>query len=145
MGEGPDENRLRAVSKSLDLDGSLTFAAPPADLASVYRAVDMLMLVSDWGGSGLHLLEGLARGVPTIATGGGEILSLLGEDGICTLVKPGDPEALAEAGQGLLSDSERARQQVQKGIDHVRDHFPMRTMLDNLEALHENICNQVLS
>ena len=145
LGEGPDENRLRAVSKSLDLDGSLTFAAPPADLASVYRAVDMLMLVSDWGGSGLHLLEGLARGVPTIATGGGEILSLLGEDGICTLVKPGDPEALAEAGQGLLSDSERARQQVQKGIDHVRDHFPMRTMLDNLEALHENICNQVLS
>ena len=56
------------------MDGVLTFAAPPADPDSVYRAVDLLMLVSDWGGSGLHLLEGLARGVPTIATGGGEIL-----------------------------------------------------------------------
>ena len=36
-------------------------------------------------------------------------------------------------------------ERIAKGIDHVRDHFPMRTMLDNLEALHENICNQVLS
>jgi len=144
LGEGPDESRLRSVSKSLDMDGSLTFVAPPADPDSVYRAVDLLMLVSDWGGSGLHLLEGLARGVPTIATGGGEILSLLGEEGICTLVRPGDPEALAEAGLSLLSDPETALEQSRRGIEHVREHFPMRAMLDNLEALHENICTQVV-
>ena len=143
LGEGPDESRLRRVSKSLDMDGVLTFAAPPADPDSVYRAVDLLMLVSDWGGSGLHLLEGLARGVPTIATGGGEILSLLGEEGICTLVRPGDPEALADAGQQLLANPEKALQQAQKGIEHVREHFPMRTMLDKLEALHENISTQL--
>ena len=100
------------------------------------------MLVSDWGGSGLHLLEGLARGVPTIATGGGEILSLLGEEGVCTLVKPGDPEALAAAGKELLADPEKARRHAEKGIEHVREHFPMRTMLDKLEALHENLCTQ---
>jgi len=143
LGEGPDERRLRSVSKSLDLDGTLTFVAPPADPDSVYRAVDLLMLVSDWGGSGLHLLEGLARGVPTIATGGGEILSLLGAEGICTLVRPGDPQALADAGLNLLSDPEKALQQSKRGIEHVREQFPMRTMLDNLEALHENVCTQV--
>ena len=145
LGEGPDETRLRGFSKSLDMDGVLTFAAPPADPDSVYRAVDLLMLVSDWGGSGLHLLEGLARGVPTIATGGGEILSLLGEEGICTLVKPGDPEALAEAGRELLADPEKAQRQASKGIEHVREHFPMRTMLDKLEALHENLSTQSTS
>ncbi|MGE4620011.1 MAG: glycosyltransferase family 4 protein [Planctomycetota bacterium] len=140
LGEGPDERRLRSVCKSMDLEGHLTFAAPPADVDAVYRAFDILMLVSDWGGAGVHMLEGLARGIPTIATGGGEILSLLGEEGICTLVRHGDSEALAQAGAGLLADPDRARQQAEKGVEHVRSHYPMRAMLDRVEDLHENLC-----
>ena len=140
LGEGPDEGRLRSVCKSMDLEGHLTFAAPPADVDAVYRAFDVLMLVSDWGGAGLHMLEGLARGIPTIATGGGEILSLLGEEGICTLVRPGDPEALAQAGARLLADPERARKQAEKGIEHVRSQYPMRAMLDHVEEMHESLC-----
>lgn len=140
LGEGPDERRLRSVCKSMDLEGHLTFAAPPADVDAVYRAFDILMLVSDWGGAGVHMLEGLARGVPTIATGGGEILSLLGEEGICTLVRPGDPEALAQAGTRLLADPERARKQAEKGVGYVRSHYPMRAMLDRVEDLHQSLC-----
>ncbi len=139
LGEGPDERRLRSVCKSMDLEGHLTFAAPPADVDAVYRAFDVLMLVSDWGGTGLHMLEGLARGIPTIATGGGEVLSLLGEEGICTLVRPGDPEALAQEGARLLADPLRARKQVTLGVEHVRSHFPMRAMLDRVEELHETL------
>lgn len=139
LGEGPDERRLRSVCKTMDLEGHLTFAAPPADIDAVYRAFDVLMLVSDWGGAGLHMLEGLARGIPTIATGGGEILSLLGEEGICTLVRPGDPEALAEEGERLLADPQRARNQVVVGVEHVRRHFPMRAMLERVEELHKSL------
>ncbi|MGE4601731.1 MAG: glycosyltransferase family 4 protein [Planctomycetota bacterium] len=141
LGEGPDEPRLRSVCKSMDLEGHLTFAAPPADVDAVYRAFDVLMLVSDWGGAGLHMLEGLARGIPTIATGGGEILSLLGEEGVCTLVRPGDSEALAQAGARLLADPERARKQAKKGIEHVRNQYPMRAMLDRVEEMHESLCH----
>ncbi|MEC9476187.1 MAG: glycosyltransferase family 4 protein [Planctomycetota bacterium] len=139
LGEGPDEGRLRSVCKSMDLEGHLTFAAPPADVDAVYRAFDVLMLVSDWGGAGVHLLEGLARGVPTIATGGGEILSLLGEEGVCTLVRPRDPEALAQAGARLLADPERAKKQAEKGVEYVRNTYPMRVMLDRVEELHESL------
>jgi len=44
----------------------------------------------------------------------------------------------------LLSDPETALEESRRGIEHVREHFPMRAMLDNLEALHENICTQVV-
>ena len=91
-----------------------------------------------------HRIVGSVR-LAAASTGGGEILSLLGEEGICTLVKPGDPEALAEAGRELLADPEKAQRQASKGIEHVREHFPMRTMLDKLEALHENLSTQSTS
>lgn len=139
LGEGPDERRLRSVCKSMDLEGHLTFAAPPADVDAVYRAFDVLMLVSDWGGTGLHMLEGLARGIPTIATSGGDVLSLLGEEGVCTLVRPDDPEALAQAGERLLADPARAQKQIELGVKHVREHFPMRAMIDRVEELHESL------
>lgn len=145
LGEGPDEGRLRSVCKSMDLEGHLTFAAPPADVDAVYRAFDVLMLVSDWGGAGVHLLEGLARGVPTIATGGGEILSLLGEEGVCTLVRPRDPEALAQSGARLLADPERAKKQAEKGVEFVRNQYPICAMLDRVEELHESLCQAITS
>jgi glycosyltransferase involved in cell wall biosynthesis len=54
-------------------------------------------------------------------------------------VRPDDPEALAQAGERLLADPARAQKQIELGVKHVREHFPMRAMIDRVEELHENL------
>ncbi len=49
-GEGPDEVRLRQATKALGLEDVVTFATPRAGVEHVYRASDVMVLVSDWGG-----------------------------------------------------------------------------------------------
>ncbi|MEE8142977.1 MAG: glycosyltransferase [Planctomycetota bacterium] len=70
-GEGPNEPRLRNQTKELKLADCVTFVQPQKNFHEIYSAINILVIVSDWGGVGLNLLEGMARGCPVIATGGG--------------------------------------------------------------------------
>ena len=124
-GEGPDENRLREMAKQLEISDIVTFAQPQIEPASIYQVLDLLVVVSDWGGVGLTLLEGMAHGLPVIATGGGEVFSLLGEEDVCGLVPPGDAERLADEIMALVDDPERSRELGEKAREHVLRHYPI--------------------
>jgi len=139
LGEGPDEGRLRRVCRKLDLEGSVTFAEPPASLDAVYGSFDLFVLVSDWGGVGVHLLEGMVRGKSVIATGGGDVLSFLGEEGICELVPPGEPDLLARASLDLLADPARGEKIGLRAREHVLQHYPAREMLAQTEAFYASL------
>lgn len=109
-GEGPDENRLRRLARELKLNDIVTFVQPTADSARVYELLDILVVVSDWGGVGLTLLEGMAHGLPVIATGGGEVFPFMAEEDVCVIAPPGDEQRLAEEIVTLLHDPLRARE-----------------------------------
>lgn len=143
-GEGPDEARLRRVTKELDLDDIVTFATPQAGIEHVYRASDVMVLVSDWGGIGIHLIEGMAQGRPVVATGTGEVLSLLGESGICELVHSGDRPAIAAAVAALVRDPERRRELGERARSYVLEHFPLSEAVERIEAYYREVQERVV-
>src|SRR4029077_9932106 len=96
-GDGPDRDALREA-----LPGRVHYAGllPKAELWSFYAALDCLAVPSltrpRWkeqlGGT---LLDGLAMGVPVVASASGGLPDAIGEAGV--LVPEGDAFALAEA------------------------------------------------
>ncbi len=98
-----------AVSARIVGDGRL---APPHprvswlglrdDVPALLAEADVLVVPSRWEGFGLVALEGMAAGVPVIATNVGGLGPLVGDAGV--LVPPGDVQALGAALARVLGD-----------------------------------------
>ena len=144
-GEGPDEARLRREAEALGLEDAVTFATPQAGIEHVYRASDVMVLVSDWGGMGIHLLEGMAQERPVVATGSGEVLSLLGESGICELARAEDHEELAESVAALIRDPERRAALGRRAREYVLEHFPLATAIERTEDYYRETIDRVIA
>jgi len=99
VGKGPDlENvKLQVARLGIEANFRLTGFVSDEDLPSYYNVADLFVLPSK-SGEGLPLvaLEGMACGLPVIATDVGGIREILRED-YGKLVAPNKPELFAEA------------------------------------------------
>jgi glycosyltransferase involved in cell wall biosynthesis len=105
VGQGP---RLPAIRQAADGLANLRFVASVADMPPLLRSLDAIALCSAHEGAPLSLLEGMACGLPVVATAVGGVPHLVGGDhGLAagTLVPPHDPGALAAAMLRLHSDA----------------------------------------
>lgn len=65
-GSGADADRLRRLACELGVLERVRFAGTVKDLAPLYRASDVCLLLSDWEGFGLVVIEAAQFGVPTV-------------------------------------------------------------------------------
>ena len=96
-GDGPLRAELEARAKSLGFGNRVQFLGYRSDVPQLVSALDTYVLPSLWEGLPLALLEGLAIGIPLVATtvGGNPEVIVPGENGY--LVPPKDEAALADA------------------------------------------------
>ena len=109
VGDGPERDRLQQLAKQWDL-AAVRFLDNRPDVPQLLAASDLFVLPSLWEGLPMALLEGMATGLPVIATdvAGSRQVVVPGESGM--LVPAGDPRALASAMTHLLDDdAERNR------------------------------------
>ncbi|MBF0176879.1 MAG: glycosyltransferase [Magnetococcales bacterium] len=94
-GEPAVRERLNRLAIDLDLADHLIWAGPRDDMAAVYNALDLGVSSSAFGeGFSGVIGEGMACGLPFVATHVGDAASIIGETGSC--VPPKDPAAMAE-------------------------------------------------
>jgi glycosyltransferase involved in cell wall biosynthesis len=127
--------RLRARAASLGLAaqvaiGETAFAPDPAP-----SPVPILVVPSREEGFGLVLLEGMARGMPIVATQVGGIPEVARPEVEAVLVPPRDPRALARAIARVHADPVLAAKLVQNGRARVAA-FPVATMVDAYHRLY---------
>jgi len=90
-------------------------------LPDLLRGADLLVVPSRWAEpSGLTAMEGLASGLPVIASRVGGLPDLVGAAGV--LVEPDDPLALAEAIATLADDPEARWRASQRARVHAVAH-----------------------
>ncbi|MEO7319460.1 MAG: glycosyltransferase, partial [Chthoniobacteraceae bacterium] len=107
VGDGPEENPLRAHAAKSGFNGELQFraAVPREEIAEVFAAADVFALSSDYEGYPRVLMEAAAAGLPivTTAVSGSDEAVADGETG--SIVPVGDAAAFAEKLDLLLGDS----------------------------------------
>jgi glycosyltransferase involved in cell wall biosynthesis len=127
IGKGDAIPKYQKMAKKLGLDDHIVFPGPVEDpeLADYYRWADVCVLPSTNGseGLGLVLLVAAACQTPIIGTRVGGIPNVILHNSTGLLVEPGDVNALAEAIERILADSELATTLGANGHRHVKEYF----------------------
>lgn len=129
-GTGPEERRLRALARQLNLTDHLTFITNLPDFRSAIRAMDIFCLPSLMQGLGTVMLEAMSLGRPVIATGVGGVTSIVRDDGTGLVVPAADSNTLAERILELLKDPIRARAIGSAARQQVIESFDARQMVE---------------
>jgi len=96
------------------------------DVAAIYRAMDVNLLVSSEEGFGRTIIEAGAAGRPSIGTRIGGIPELIVESGTGWLVPDADPGALADALCDAARDPARRGAMGAAALARARGHFTIQ-------------------
>lgn len=127
---------LMAQAKALGLTDHVHFMGLRQDVANIFRASDIGVLCSHEEGFSNALLEGMAAGLPMVATdagGNGEAVI----DGITGKVVPiSDSVALGGAILQLVTDQGLARKMGKAGRKRIEQQFSLSSCVDRYEKLY---------
>ena len=125
VGEGAEEERLKALSKALGI-GSITLFAGRVSRREIYSAIkgfDIAAVPSREEGFGLSALEAMAAGVPVVASRVDALQEVVLE-GVTGLLCPvGNPESFADSLARLVDDPLLRKSMGTAGVAHVASMY----------------------
>ncbi|RJL23621.1 glycosyltransferase [Bailinhaonella thermotolerans] len=139
IGEGPWEERLRALALHLGVADRVAFRGRARDLARECAEASIVAVTGEFGGPPPALPEAAAYGVPAVSFDGpGGIRSLVAHDRTGVLVPPSDEDAFAGALTRLMRDRALRLRMGSRAREHV-SHLRLERVLDRWEELFEEI------
>ncbi|MBN2432594.1 MAG: glycosyltransferase family 4 protein [Acidobacteria bacterium] len=138
-GDGPLRARLEQQAVDLSLTGSVIFLGQVADIRDVLASLDVLVLPSRKEGLGVSILEGMAMGVPVVASAVGGIPDAVRDGVNGFLVPPEEPAALAERLADVLTDPALAGRFGRAGREIVCAEFTVEQMGRRYEELYRRL------
>jgi glycosyltransferase involved in cell wall biosynthesis len=145
---GPDQDgtergsylrECKALAARLGLSRNVRFAGavPNRDLPALLRRSRVLAVPSVWGEPlGVVVLEGLACGIPVVATRVGGIPELIHEGRTGLLVPPADSGALGRALLAALHDDALQEHASTCGPDSVARHHTWNAVSERLQSIY---------
>jgi glycosyltransferase involved in cell wall biosynthesis len=153
VGYGPEEQRLRRLTRTLQLEDRIRWVGQVDHLAvrSLLRENDLFVLASriarDGDRDGLPnvVVEALSQGLPVVASRISALPEII-EDGVNgRLVPPEDPAALAAALSALIEDPAARRRMGAAGIHRVAEGWDVEVGVRRLLTLLRRALGEVAS
>lgn len=119
---------LQTLVSTLNLGDQIHFLGFQKDPFPFYRAIDALIMASDFETFGMSTIESLAHNTPVIASNAGGSRELLTKFPFGSLFHAGDPLSLSEAMRQLPNFSERPLNQ--QGFTNMFDHHHVCKMIE---------------
>ncbi|MDR6625229.1 glycosyltransferase involved in cell wall biosynthesis [Caulobacter segnis] len=136
IGDGPERGKLERLARDLGLEARVLFRGYLADPAKLLPSFDILLLSSDYEGVPAVVLEGLAAGLPIVATDCGRSMkTLLGHGDLGRLVDVGDEQGLAEA----IATVRPGSQDAQKSLALAR-RFTIESACETYLSTMSRLC-----
>ena len=132
LGEGPLQGPLETKARSLGLERRVRFLGFRPDVADHIAAADVFSLSSVWEGVPLAAQEAILLGTPVVGTDVGGMRELISNKVSGRLVPPGDPRALAEALDEVLTSPERSAAYVRAAREGLDERFSTHKMFERL-------------
>lgn len=140
VGEGPEEQSIRAMIGQLRLERRIRMLGFRDDLLNVFRSLDVFAIPSIEGDTIPQvLMQALAVGIPVVSTTVGSIPDVVIEGETGFVVPPRDAGALAEQIAVLLDDPALRARMGAQGRSLVERSYSLERMLDRLERVYDRL------
>jgi glycosyltransferase involved in cell wall biosynthesis len=156
VGDGHLRAELEGHARALGLGDDVKFAGLRDDPENFYPALDVVALTSRNEGTPLTLIEAMANARPCVATAVGGVVDLLGgvdagelrrphrwqscERGV--QVRPGDPEAFADALAHLVDDPALRRTLGGRGREYVERNYSVERLVADVHGLYGRLAGE---
>lgn len=137
VGDGPDRETLEALIGELHIRENVSMLGRRDDIPSVLASVDVMVSSSRQEGLPMAILEGMASGLPLIATAVGDVPTVVRNEQTGVLVPAEDVGALSGAMVGLLRDPERRKRLGTAARRLIEDEFSAERMTAEYVRVYE--------
>jgi glycosyltransferase involved in cell wall biosynthesis len=139
VGDGPENERLRALAARLAVASKVSFLGSRDDVADVIQIFDLAVLCSRTEALPMVILEYMALSKPVITTEVGGARELVDDEKTGLVIPPANAQALAGALLDLLGAPTLARQMGEKGRAKVESSFSIASTVEKTERLFEEL------
>ncbi len=126
IGKPKYDSKATQLIKELDLSRSIEFVTGVSDqrIVELYNQAQLAVVPSLYEGFSLPAIEAMSCGVPLIATTGGALPEVVGDDGVTALqVPPGNSEALSAKIKWALAEKDLRSTIGAAGRERVIQNF----------------------
>ena len=139
IGSGTRELHLQKLAKELSIEKETVFTGRIRNekLPSYYSAMDVAVFLSRAESFGVSALEAMACERPVVATRVEGFKEIIKNNVTGILVEPGDPVAVADAVQKIMSDKELSRLMGTKARKLVTENYGHENSVKKMLAVYE--------
>ena len=139
VGDGPLRKSLKDRVRELGLEQAFEFLGLRRDIPEILQKADILVRPSLLEGMPLTVLEGMACGLPIVATPISGTAELVRHEETGLLVRPSDAMDLADALIRVIGNPGLARQMGDRGRSLVEDGFSWDVVADRTLDLYSRL------
>lgn len=141
--ESDYEVQLKQLVNELGVSHAVTFSGFRSDVANALSELTLLVHASTVGEPfGQVIVEGMAAGLPVVATNGGGVPEIVVHGRTGLLVPMNDTQAMANAIVTLLSDPHAAREMGRKGKERALSTFSIERTARTVEKIYDQLLQE---
>lgn len=143
VGDGPDLAMLNALTQKLNIEKSVSFVGRRTDMPDVYASLDVMVSSSRQEGLPMAILEGMASGLPLVATAVGDVPTVVldGQTGI--IVPSENVELLAAKIVKLLQDPQIRSRYSEAARKLIEEEFSAERMAGNYLRIYTDVAQEL--
>ncbi len=139
IGDGPDRSLAEHLCVKHGIEDRVHFLGKQDSVQELLPLCDLLLMPSSMESFGLAALEGMACGVPCIATRVGGVPELVEDGSNGLLYNVGDVESMASGGIALLRDEAKLKTMAEAARRTAQDHFCTSRIIPRYERFYEQV------
>jgi len=137
VGEGPLYASLTTKSRELALEEKVFFLGSRSNVSGFLKSMDLFVMPSLSEGLGIALVEAIFTGLPCVASDVGGMQEVARESEGVVLVRPGDPQKLADE---IINEIERQKGKRDGSLsvqNNIREKFTPKFYVNRLKDIYE--------
>jgi glycosyltransferase involved in cell wall biosynthesis len=141
VGDGWYRDHLEWVANSTGQRWRITFTGfiSDADLVALNKSADVLVVPSIYEPFGIVALEGMAAGVPVVASQVGGLTEFIEHDKTGVLIYPRNPESIAWGIDHVLSNPSHAQWLVQNAREVVQKAYSWEAIAKKTSKVYKEV------